>query len=270
MLLPRWVQIREQSQNLFLIGVAAVPNPANICQIERGSSPVTAIAELLPIQLTLLSQHEVQPIGGSQYAEARSNSDDRASKPTKIIGMPRHTFPNANHCMKTSKYLSVIMSISAVWILLDVKSPAQGFKLELPVTKSSFVKFAPQQVGIFPQQYRRANLILAQNLDSTSITTDINKDLRLQDITITQNSADKSLLTVKGFINNRSEQAHYVYYIVAKFIANDTAIKQTIIPVNIDIEPGQSQPFTHEVSTNSIKSIAPQTVKPLVVKYEYR
>lgn len=171
--------------------------------------------------------------------------------------------------MKTSKYLSVIMAISAVWILLDVKSPAQGFKLELPVTKSSFVKFAPQ-VGIFPHQYQPANLILAQSLESTSGNTDINKDLRLQDITITQNSADKSLLTVKGFINNRSEQAHYVYYIVAKFITNDTAIKQTIIPVNIDIEPGKSQPFTHEVSTNSIKSIAPETVKPLVVKYEYR
>jgi hypothetical protein len=172
--------------------------------------------------------------------------------------------------MKTSKYLSAIMSISAVWILLDVKSPAQGFKLESPVAKSSFVKFAPQQIGVFPHQYRRSNPILAQKLESTSISTDINKDLRLQDITITQDSADKSLLTVKGFINNRSEQAHYVYYIVAKFIANDTAIKQTIIPVNIDIEPGQSRPFTHEVSTNSVKSIAPETVKPLVVKYEYR
>jgi hypothetical protein len=219
-----------------------------------------------------LSPSEVQPIGGSQYAEARSNSDDRSSKPTKIIGMPRHTFPNANHCMNTSKYLSAIISISAVWILLDVKSPAQSFKLELPVAKSSssFVKLVPQQFGIVPQGYQHSNLILAQNLESTSINTDINKDLRLQDITITQDSTDKSLLTVKGFINNQSEQAHYVYYIVAKFIANDTAIKQTIIPVNIDIEPGQSKPFTHEVSTNSSKSIVPETVKSLVVKYEYR
>jgi hypothetical protein len=175
--------------------------------------------------------------------------------------------------MKTSKYLSVIMSICAVWILLDVKSPAQGLKIDLSVAKQkhSLVKSASQHLGVASSLVKRQqNRVLAQNLDSTSTTIDINKDLRLQDITITQNSADKSLLTVKGFINNRSEQAHYVYYIVAKFIANDTAIKQTVIPVNIDIEPGQSKPFIHEISTDSVNSIGLSTVRPLVVKYEYR
>ena len=84
------------------------------------------------------------------------------------------------------------------------------------------------------------------------------------------NSSDKSLLTVTGLINNRSEQAHYVYYIVAKFVAKDISIKQAIIPIDIDIEPGKSKPFTHEISIGNIKSIVPETVKPMVVKYEYR
>jgi hypothetical protein len=173
--------------------------------------------------------------------------------------------------MKTSKYLSAIMSICAVWILLDVKSPAQGIKIDLSVAKHSLAKSAAQHVGGASSLIKRQQgRVLAQNLDSTSTNVDINKDLRLQDITITQNSADKSLLTVKGFINNRSEQTHYVYYIVAKFVANDTAIKQAVIPVNIDIEPGQSKPFIHEISTDSVNSIAPAMVKPLVVKYEYR
>jgi hypothetical protein len=186
--------------------------------------------------------------------------------------------------MKTSKYLSVIMSISAVWILLDVKSPAQGFKLELAVAKPTLAKFAPQHIGISPLQKlvqnqpnpvssaspTTGNLVLAQNLEITPKTADVNQDFMLKDITITQNSTDKSLLTVTGFINNRSGQSHYVYYIVAKFISNDTAIKQTIIPVNIELEPGQSKPFIHEISTDSVNSVAPETVKPLVVKYEYR
>jgi hypothetical protein len=176
-----------------------------------------------------------------------------------MIGMPRHTSLKKTHCMKTSKYLSVIMFVSAVWILLDVQSPAQGFSLELPVVHPSLTK----------SPYRHARL-LAQSLENNSDSSDINKDFRLQDITITRNSADKSLLTVTGSINNRSEQAHYVYYIVAKFISKDASIKQTIIPVNIDIEPGQSKLFTHEISTDSSNSIVLETVKPVVVKYEYR
>lgn len=149
------------------------------------------------------------------------------------------------------------MSISAIWTLLDVKSPAQGFKLELPQP-------------ILVTSVHHQNRLLAQDIPSSSTTADVNKDFRLQDVTITRNAVDKSLLTVKGSINNHSEQSRYVYYIVAKFISNDVAIKQTIIPVNIGLEPGQSKAFTHEISTEKIDSISPETVKSLVVKYEYR
>jgi hypothetical protein len=185
--------------------------------------------------------------------------------------MSRHTSPNTSDWIKTSKYLSVVMSICAIWSLLAVKSLAQDVRIDRSVAKHPPAKATSQQVGVAyslvksPQQR-----VLAQNIESTSANIEVNKDLRLQGITITQDSADKSLLTVKGFINNRSERAHYIYYIVAKFIANDTAIKQTVIPVNIDIEPGQSKPFVHEISTDSVNLIVPATVKPLVVKYEYR
>jgi hypothetical protein len=205
----------------------------------------------------------------SQYAQAIQKAVDRQSKPTKIIGMPRHTSLNTIHCMKTSKYLAVIMSICGIWILLDVKSPAQGFKLGLAMAKPTVVSGSQQH---FAKTVRSqpANTLLTQNSASTSPTADINKDLMLKDITITQDSEDKSLLTVKGFINNRSDKSHYVYYIVAKFISNDTAIKQTIIPVNIKLDAGASQAFTHEISTDSDNVISPETIKPLVVKYEYR
>jgi hypothetical protein len=161
--------------------------------------------------------------------------------------------------MKASRYLAVMMLVSAIWNLLDVQSSAQSSSLGLPVAKPILVASLHRQ----PQ-------LLAQNTAGTSVNSDINEDLMSQDITVTRNSSDKSLLTVTGLINNRSEQAHYVYYIVAKFISNDISIKQAIIPVNIDIEPGKSQSFTHEISTDSINSIIPETVKPLVVKYEYR
>jgi hypothetical protein len=179
--------------------------------------------------------------------------------------MPRQTSLNTTHWVKTSKYLSVMMSICAIWSLLVVKSPAQDVKIDRPVKAKS------QQVGVAAAPVKRQqHRVLAQNFDSSSTNIDINKDLRLQGITITQDSADKSLLTVKGFINNRGERAHYVYYIVAKFIANETAIKQTVIPVNIDLEPGQSKPFIHEISTDSVNPVVPANIKPLVVKYEYR
>jgi hypothetical protein len=161
--------------------------------------------------------------------------------------------------MKTSKYLPVIMFISAIWILLDVQSPAKGFSLELPFANLTFTKSTD-----------RSARILAQNLAGSSDSPEINKDLRLQDIKITRDSEDKSLITIAGSINNRSEQSHYVYYVVARFISKDASIKQTIIPLNIDIEPGQSKLFTHEISTNGSNSISLETVKPVVVKYEYR
>ena len=173
--------------------------------------------------------------------------------------MARHTSLNPNHYMKTSKYLPAIMFVSAIWILLDVKSPAQSFKPELP---------QPQPILVTSPHLQHR--LLTQNIESSSTNPDVNKDFRLQDVTIVRNAADKSLLTVKGSIENHSDRSRYVYYIVAKFIANDVAIKQTIIRVNIGLEPGQSKAFTHEISTEKIDSIAPETVKSLVVKYEYR
>jgi hypothetical protein len=171
--------------------------------------------------------------------------------------------------MKTSKYLAVIMFVSAIWILLDVPSPAQGFKIESAVAKPTVLS-NPRPHSNKAARSQPPNRLLTQNSDPTSPTFDINKDLMLKDITITQDSDDKSLLTVKGFINNRSDKPHYVYYIVAKFISNDTAIKQTIIPVNLKLDAGASQAFTHEISTDSVNVISPETIKPLVVKYEYR
>jgi diacylglycerol kinase family enzyme len=163
------------------------------------------------------------------------------------------------------------MSVCTIWNWLVVDSPAQDITTNRSMAERTPVKVAAQQVGLASAPVKRQqDRVLAQNSDSPSTNNEIDKDLQLQGITITQDSADKSLLTVKGFINNHSEQSQYVYYIVAKFIANDTAIKQTVIPVNIDLEPGQSKPFVHEISTDGVKSIVPARVKPLVVKYEYR
>ena len=161
--------------------------------------------------------------------------------------------------MKIGQYLSVIMSIGAIWGLLDVRSSARGFSLER----------APISTGHIPHD-RRSPQLLAQNSAPNSIDLESDKDLRLQYINVTRNSSDKSLLTVSGSINNRSDQTHYVYYIVAKFVSKDISIKQAIIPVNIDIEPGKSKSFSHEISTQSADSLVPESVKPVVVKYEYR
>jgi hypothetical protein len=161
--------------------------------------------------------------------------------------------------MKISKYLSAIVSLCAIWILLDVKSPARGVSVELPLSQFMSGKLVS-----------RHDPSVDLNPEVMLTNSEVDKDLSLQGISITRNSSDKSLLTFTGSINNRSGQAHYVYYIVAKFVANDTSIKQAIIPVNVDIEPGQSKPFTHEISTDSIDAIAPEVIKPVVVKYEYR
>jgi hypothetical protein len=161
--------------------------------------------------------------------------------------------------MKIGQYLSVIMSIGAIWSLLDVRSSARGLSLE----------HTPIKTGHISNQQRSPQL-LAQNSVPNQIDLESDKDLRLQYINVTRNSSDKSLLTVSGSINNRSDRIHYVYYIVAKFVSKDISIKQAIIPVNIDIEPGKSKSFSHEISTQSADSLVPETVKPVVVKYEYR
>ncbi len=178
-----------------------------------------------------------------------------------MIGMLRHTSLNTKHYMKIGQYLSVIMSIGALWSLLDVRSSATGFSLE---QSSSAV--ATESRSAQPQSAQ----LLVQNPVANPIDLESDKDLRLQYINVTRNSSDKSLLTVSGSINNRSEQTHYVYYIVAKFVSKDISIKQAIIPLNIDIEPGKSKSFSHEISTQSADSLVPETVKPVVVKYEYR
>jgi hypothetical protein len=161
--------------------------------------------------------------------------------------------------MKTSQYLSVIMFVSGIWSLLDVQSSARCSILESPVAQASLIQSA-----------RQSHPVLAQNLATTQTDGDVNKDLRLQEVVVTRNSSDKSLLTVTGTINNRSEQTHYVYYIVARFVSKDISIKQAIIPIDIDIAPGKSKPFTHEISIDSTSPILPESVKPMVVKYEYR
>jgi hypothetical protein len=195
----------------------------------------------------------------SQYAEAVDDAFDRQSKQIKIISMLRHTSLNTTYCMKIGRYLSVIMSIGAIWCVLDVRSSARGFSLEHSTVSARSIATTQQ----LPK-------LLAQTPAPTPIDLESDKDLRLQYINVTRNSSDKSLLTVSGSINNRSEQTHYIYYIVAKFVSKDVSIKQAIIPLNIDIEPGKSKSFSHEISAQSIDSISPETVKPVVVKYEYR
>jgi hypothetical protein len=195
----------------------------------------------------------------SQNAEAVLNCPDRQTKQIRIIIMLRPTALTQTHCPNASKHLAAVVFLSGIWISLDAQSPARSFNLDLPAVSPAAIESPARH----PQ-------ILAQNLTGNASSADVNKDLRLQDITITRTSSDKSLLTVTGSIENRSDRTHYVYYVVAKFIAKDVSIKQAIIPVNIDIAPGKSKPFTHEISADSINSIAPETVKPLVVKYEYR
>jgi hypothetical protein len=159
--------------------------------------------------------------------------------------------------MKISKHLSVAIFISAIWSLLDIQSPAQGFTLRLPV-----MNFTPAKMD------DRRKPTLTQNSGDSAGNSEVNKDLKLREISITRDSSDNSLLTVKGSISNRSDRQHFVYYIVAKFISKDASIKQAIIPINSNIEPGKSAEFNHEITTESINSVAPETVK--VVKYEYR
>jgi hypothetical protein len=192
----------------------------------------------------------------SQYAEPKFSV--RSSEQIKMIDITRQKSPHTSHCMKISQYLSVIIVGSAIWSCLSVKSSAQSFNLKLPGMSPSPVTLA-QQSGTIAQTDR----------DGTG-NSNANKDLRLREIGITRDSSDKSLLVVKGSIDNRSDRPHYVYYIVAKFISKDSSIKQAIIPVNSQIEPGESAQFNHEISTESINSLAPETVKPVVVKYEYR
>jgi uncharacterized protein YfdQ (DUF2303 family) len=150
---------------------------------------------------------------------------------------------------------------STLWSLTGFKSPAQGFDL---------VNFARVQLDKIQSLSQNPEVDARSVRLRQQVNSDANKDLMVKNMTITRSSSDKSLLNVEGQINNQSGQSHYVYYIVAKFVSKDTSIKQAIIPVNMTIEPGKSTPFTHEISTESLNSISPESVKPVVVKYEYR
>lgn len=158
--------------------------------------------------------------------------------------------------MKPSKYLSVIIFVSAIWFCLAVESLAQ-VTLKLPRINVN----SPSE---------QSSVAIAQNQEDDNPIADANKDLKLREIVITPDSSDKSLLSVQGSIDNYSEQTHFIYYIVAKFVAKDTSIKQAIIPVNSQIEPGKSAKFNYEISTESIKLDELNQVKSVVVKYEYR
>jgi hypothetical protein len=175
-----------------------------------------------------------------------------------MIGMYGQKSRHTSHCMKIGKYLSLIIFGSAIWSGLTAKSSAQGFNLKLP------------GMNPVPVTLAQTNSTIAQNSADGAGTSSPSKDLRLREIGITRDISDKSLLIIKGSIENRSDRPHYVYYIVAKFISKDASIKQAIVPVNSKIAPGASAKFNHEISTDSINSVAPETVKPVVVKYEYR
>ncbi len=159
--------------------------------------------------------------------------------------------------MKPSKCLSAMICVSTIWSCLAIESIAQ-VSIKLPGVYSSAANS------------EQRNPTSANNSQDDSGIAATNPDLKLNAIGIKRDRADKSLFTVTGEINNRSDRSHYVYYIVAKLISKETSIKQTIIPINSQIEPGASARFNHEISTDNIKSNDLNTVTPVIVKYEYR
>ena len=166
-------------------------------------------------------------------------------------------FLQSGICMNIHKYLSVMLFTSTLWGTTVVGSSAQSHEMHFPL-----VNFAHAQ-------WHKIKTI-AQNPETDSPSSTRDQDLTVKNIAITRNSSDKSLLNIKGQIQNQSGQTHYVYYIVAKFVSRSASIEQAIIPVNTTIEPGQSTVFTHEISTERLNSTNPESVKPIVVKYEYR
>jgi hypothetical protein len=175
-----------------------------------------------------------------------------------MIGMYGQKSRQTSHDMKIGKYFAVIVFGSAIWSCLSVKSSAQGFNLKLPGLRSTPVTLA------------QPNRIVAQKNQDGAETPSPSKDLRSGKIDIVPDSSDKSISIVKGSIYNHSDRPRYVYYLVAKFISKDASVKQAIVPIDRKIESGESVKFNHEISTQSISSTAPETVKPIVVKYEYK
>ena len=175
-----------------------------------------------------------------------------------MIGMYGQKYPHTSHGMKIGNYFAVIIFGSAIWGCLSVRSSAQGFNLKLPGMNSTPVTLAQQ------------NRIVAQKNQDGAETPSPSKDLRFGKIDIVPDRSDKSISIVKGSIYNPSDRPHYVYYIVAKFISKDASVKQAIVPIDRKIESGESVKFNHEISTQGISSNDPETVKPIVVKYEYK
>lgn len=159
--------------------------------------------------------------------------------------------------MKPSKCLSAMICVSTIWSWLAIESIAQ-VSIKLPGINPSA---ANSEQRTSPP---------ANHQEDGSGSAEPTPDLKLSAIGITRDRSDKSLFTVTGEISNRSDRSHYVYYIVAKLISKETSIKQTIIPINSQLEPGESARFNHEISTDNIKSNNLNTVTPVIVKYEYR
>jgi hypothetical protein len=115
---------------------------------------------------------------------------------------------------------------------------------------------------IFALWFGLGPIVVAQTLPAAS-------DIKI-DIAIEPNKSDNSLVNIEGKINNRGNRSRYIYYIVAKAFVGETAIKQTIVPVNVEIAPGETKAFKHPISKESLKQHSLQQVEPVVVKYESR
>jgi hypothetical protein len=87
-------------------------------------------------------------------------------------------------------------------------------------------------------------------------------------IGIEPNKSDNSIVNIEGTINNRGNRSRYIYYIVAKALVGETAVKQTIVPVNTEIAPGEVKVFKHAISKDILPEVSSKQIR--VIKYESR
>jgi hypothetical protein len=163
--------------------------------------------------------------------------------------------------MKIRNYLPLILYAtfaSVSWFILDGQSLAQGTNC-----------LAPAEHCTSPRLLSTGKWRLAQTTEANNASKGASVDLDNR-ISILPDQADKSRLTVKASITNRGEQPHYVYYIVAKLVSGETHLKQTIIPVNSTIEPGETTDVTHAISKESFSGLSIKNIKPIIIKSEYR
>lgn len=183
-----------------------------------------------------------------------------SSLPNTIVIVIFHLY-RARYGINMSKYLPIIIYTTIATIagtLLDGKSIAQTVNCLKSLDNCHLVG-----------QSSQPKLLLAQDTEPKNSTSNPKRDLENK-ISISADREDKSLLEVRASITNRGEQPHYVYYIVAKFVAGETPIKQTIIPVNTTIKPGETTNVTHEILKESFSPMAIKNIKPVVIKSEYR